>query len=124
MQLAILALTALWHGLAFWHFALFPVRTLARTTHERPVSAVAAELLRFLGALNAGFSWLAIAAIWRPEARVVAFATLAVANLSQMIVDVRVQRLALAKGAMFRHIMFGDALFTFANLVACLLAAR
>jgi hypothetical protein len=116
MAIAILAATALWHALATWHFTFFPARTLARSTTERPVSEVAVELFRFLGAINSGFSVLALCAIARPEARPVAFLVLALANLSQLVIDARVSRLALAKGPMFKQIFAGDALFTAANL--------
>ncbi len=117
----LLAATALWHGLALWHFAFFPERTIARTTFERPVSAVARELLRFLGAINAGYSLLAVAAMVRPEARAVAHLVLAAANLSQFVVDWRVLRLGLAKGPMFGQILAGDALFTALNAAAFVL---
>jgi len=114
----VVILTALWHALAAWHFAVQPARTLGRTTAERPVSPIAIEILRFLGAINLGFVVLgALAAAW-PEARSAAFVTLAVANLSQAVVDLRVQRLGLARGPMFRQILVGDVAFTVANLLA------
>lgn len=112
----VLVLTALWHLLAVWHFTFFPERTLARTTRERPVQVVAAELFRFLGGINAGFVVLALASLALPlEARWPAFAALAVANLSQALVDVRVSRLGLAHGGFFRQILIGDVAFTLAN---------
>ncbi len=120
MAAIVLYATALWHGLALWHFAFFPERTLGRTTHERPPSPVARELLRFLGAINGGFVLLAVLAALRPEARAVAYLALAAANLSQLVVDVRVLGLALARGPMFKQILAGDALFTAANLAAYL----
>ena len=50
MHAVVLALTALWHAAAAWHFTVHPHRTLARTTRERPVNPLTAELFRFLGA--------------------------------------------------------------------------
>jgi hypothetical protein len=115
----VLLATALWHALATWHFLVTPARTLARTTRERPVSPIAVELFRFLGAMNAAFIVLAVlAASAYPEGRRLAFVVLAAANLSQALVDVRVQRLGLARGAMFKQIFFGDVVFTVANVVA------
>jgi hypothetical protein len=119
MAEVILSLTALWHLLAFWHFTLFPRRTLALTTRERPVSEVAAELLRFLGGLNLAPVVLALASLAvTPGQRWTAFLALAVANLSQLLVDLRVRRLGLARGAFFTQILVGDAFFTAANTAA------
>jgi len=121
----VLLTTALWHLLATWHFLVTPVRTLARTTHERPISPIATELFRFLGAMNAAFIVLGVlAASVLPQGRLLAFAVLTVANLSQALVDVRVQRLGLARGAMFKQIFVGDVLFTIANVAAFLLEPR
>ena len=115
----VLVLTALWHALATWHFAVTPARTLWRTTHERPISPVAIELFRFLGAMNIGFVVLALlAASLFPEGRRVACLVLVVANASQALVDLRVQRLGLARGPMFKQIFVGDVVFTVANLIA------
>ncbi len=117
----ILALTAAWHLLATWHFLITPARTLGRTTRERPISPIAIELFRFLGAMNIGFVLLAILAIVLVEARLVTFIVLAVANLSQALVDIRVQKLGLAHGPMFQQILIGDLAFTALNLAAILL---
>ncbi|MFO0748032.1 MAG: hypothetical protein U1F43_20585 [Myxococcota bacterium] len=112
----VLVLTAAWHALAVWHFTATPARTIARTTHERPVSPVAVELLRFLGAFNVGYAALALlAAFVFPASRPLAFVVLALANVSQAIVDLRVQRLGLARGPMFKQILAGDVVFTIAN---------
>lgn len=112
----ILALTALWHALATYHFTFFPARTLARATSERPVHVIATELLRFLGSMNAAFVVLATAAVFTgSEARALAFGTLAAANLSQLVIDVRVRRLGIARGAFFVQILVGDALFAALN---------
>lgn len=119
MAALILVLTALWHLLAFWHFALFPGRTLALTTRERPVSEVATELLRFLGGLNLAPVALALTSLaMAPAQRWTAFLALAVANASQLVVDLRVQRLGLARGPFFTQILVGDCFFTAANLLA------
>jgi len=115
----VLVLTALWHALATWHFMVTPTRTLGRTTHERPISPVATELFRFLGAMNIGFIVLALlAASAFPEGRRLAYVVLVVANASQAIVDARVQRLGLARGSMFKQIFLGDVVFTLANALA------
>ncbi len=114
----VLVLTAVWHGLATWHFLITPARTLGRTTRERPISPIAIELFRFLGAMNTGFIALALLAAALPAARPVTFIVLAIANASQAIVDLRVQRLGLAHGPMFQQIFVGDVVFTLANLAA------
>jgi hypothetical protein len=119
----ILVLTALWHSAAFWHFAIHPKRTLARATRERPVSEVSAELFRFLGVINAGFVVLALASLALPvPERWPAFLALTVANLSQLVIDLRVKRLGLAHGGFFRQVMIGDALFTAVNASAALMS--
>jgi hypothetical protein len=119
----ILVLTALWHFMAFWHFALHPKRTLARATRERPVSDVSAELFRFLGGINAGLVVLALASLALPVPhRWPAFVALMVANLSQLVIDLRVKRLGLAHGGFFRQVLIGDAVFTLANAGAGVLS--
>ena len=118
----VLALSALWHFLAFWHFALYPERTLARSTKERPVSRISAELFRFLGGMNVGMVVLALAAIALPEEhRWPAFVALMAGNLSQLVIDLRVKRLGLAHGGFFRQVTIGDAFFTLANASAVVL---
>lgn len=116
MAALILALTALWHALAAWHFTVTPHRTLARTTAERPVSPLTAELFRFLGGMNVAAVVLAVAAVLQADIRTVAALTLAVANGSQLLQDLRVRRLGLARGPFFLQILVGDAVFTAANL--------
>jgi hypothetical protein len=115
----ILAATALWHAAATWHFLLFPERTLRRTTLERPVNALAAEALRFLGGLNAGIAVIAgLLAFVEPSPRLaICFAGFAVANFSQFAIDLRVRRRGLARGAMFRAIIFGDGVVFLLNAV-------
>lgn len=109
----VLALAALWHALAAWHFALFPGRTLARTTRERPVNPIAAELFRFLGGLNLALVGLGVGACFAPrEAQVLAAACLSLANLTQFVQDLRVRRADLARGPFFLQILVGDGLFT------------
>jgi hypothetical protein len=122
----VLLSTALWHALAAWHFVVTPARTLARTTRERPVSALAAELFRFLGGLNLACVVLAVGAALSPGAQALAAGALATANLTQLLQDLRVRRLGLARGPMFATILAGDALFTLANalLLAELLSRR
>jgi len=119
MAEAVLGATALWHFLAFWHFTFFPARTLARTTRERPVNVLAAELFRFLGGINLALVVLAVVSLMAPPGqRWPAFVALAVANLSQWAVDVRVQRPGLVHGPFFRQILAGDVVFTAANVAA------
>jgi len=121
VTVVVLALTALWHALAAWHFTLFPARTLARTTDERPVNVFAAELFRFLGGMNLAFVALALAACWLGrEAQVLAAGTLALANFTQLVQDARVHRARLARGPFFLQIYVGDALFTALNLAVAL----
>lgn len=120
----VLLFTALWHFLAFWHFTFYPERTLARTTRERFIHTVSAELFRFLGGINAALVVLALASLaLSVPARWPALLALAVANLSQLVVDVRVKRLGLAHGPFFAQILVGDALFTVANTVAGAMSA-
>lgn len=120
----VLVLTALWHFMAFWHFTVQPARTLARTTRERPVQIVPTELFRFLGGINAALVVLALASLAIPAPhRWPAFLALAVANLSQLMVDLRVKRLGLAHGGFFLQIVIGDAIFTVANAAAVVVAA-
>jgi hypothetical protein len=115
MRFAILILCAasLWHLAAAYHFTLFPGRTVARATSERPVSPIASELLRFLGGLNVALAALGIlAASIYPQARPAALLALAIGNLSQALLDVRVMKAGLAKGPFFAQILVGDLLFT------------
>jgi hypothetical protein len=116
MITAVLALTAVWHALAVWHFTLYPERTIARATSERPVSVVGAELFRFLGGMNAALVVLGAGACFGSMETVgLAAAVLCVANASQLVQDVRIARSGLASGAFFGQIVAGDALFTVAN---------
>jgi hypothetical protein len=113
----VLILVGGWHLAAAWHFLGFPERTLARTTQERPIRPIAAELFRFLGGMNLGMVVLAWASV-AGGSRGPALLALAVANGSQLAVDLRVRRLGLARGAMFAQILAGDAVFTVAPLAA------
>ncbi len=114
----IFAATAAWHGLAAWHFGVTPARTLGRTTSERPVAVLPTELFRFLAGLNLALVVLGLwaAAASEPGARRMAAVVLAVANASQFAQDLRVDRLGLVRGPMFRTIWWGDLLFTVANV--------
>lgn len=122
MHVGLLVATAVWHLLAAWHFGVTPERTLARTTDARPVSPIAAEIFRFLAGMNVAVALLAALAIAAPASRAVAHVVLAVANATQWAGDVRVARLGLARGGMFRQILVGDAIFTVLNAVAAALA--
>lgn len=118
MTTGILVATAIWHLLAFWHFTIHPARTLARTTESGASSQISVELFRFLGSINAAFVVLALASIPAPARAI--FASLAVANLSQLVIDLRVRRMGLARGVFFQQVMVGDALFTGANVAGLL----
>jgi hypothetical protein len=121
---AVLGSTAVWHGLAAWHFTLFPERTLRRTTLERPPNAFAAELFRFLGALNFALAAFALLLIFAPANSVwMALAGFSALNLSQFAVDLRVQRLKMAHGPMFKTILAGDGAFFALNAVAAFACA-
>jgi hypothetical protein len=115
MSAIVFVSTAVWHGLATWHFVIYPGRTLARTTHERPVSVLASELFRFLGGLNLACLVLAIGAALSRGAQPLAAGVLATANLTQALQDLRVRHLGLARGPMFVTILAGDVLFTLLN---------
>ena len=91
-QLLFLA-TALWHLLAAYHFILFPGRSLARISRERPVSPIAIEAVRFLGAINVAFCFLGVGAcLVAPSAYWLVSLTLMLANLSQTLVDASVKQ--------------------------------
>lgn len=123
IAVAVLALTALWHAAAAWHFTLFPHRTLGRSTSQRPVNDLAAELFRFLGGLNIALVALGAIACFVPPARPVAAAVLALANATQFVQDVRVKRLGFARGGFFTQILVGDAIFAVANLAVAVATA-
>lgn len=117
--LAILALTGLWHSAAAWHFLLYPERTLRRTTSERPANPIAAEVFRFLGALNAAIAVFALLLMLLPRASMwIALTGYALFNLSQFLVDLSVNRRKLVHGPMFRTILWGDGLFFAVNAIA------
>jgi hypothetical protein len=82
------------------------------------------ELFRFVAGLNLALVVLALGAAVaaEPGTRRLAAVVLAVANASQFAQDVRVARMGLAHGPMFRAILWGDLLFTLANLAATGLA--
>lgn len=122
IALSILVGTALWHATAAWHFGLYPARTVARTTSERPVNILTVELFRFLAGLNIALVVLAIAAIFlEPPQRWPVYLSLCVANASQFLADIRMKRLKLVHGSMFTQIFWGDAFFTLANAFAIIL---
>ncbi len=83
------------------------------------MSVLGAELFRFLGGINFALVVLALASLRSlPSSRAPVFLALTVANLSQLLVDLRVRRLQLAHGGFFRQILVGDALFTALNAAA------
>jgi hypothetical protein len=115
-------LTALWHLLAAYHFTLFPERTLARITKERPVNPIAAEVVRFLGAINFAFFLLGVGACFVDQNSYwLAALVLMFANLSQAIVDNRVKQSGLAGGPFFMQIFWGDVIFTLLNALCLFL---
>lgn len=119
IELSILIGTALWHATAAWHFGLYPARTVARTTAERPVNVLTVELFRFLAGLNVALVVLALAAVLLdPAQRWPVYLSLCVANASQFLADRRMMRLQLVHGPMFTQILWGDAFFTLVNAFA------
>jgi hypothetical protein len=109
-------LTALWHLLAAYHFTLFPTRSLARISRERPVNPIAAEAVRFLGAINVAFFGLGVGACFVDQSAywLISLA-LMLANLSQALVDISVKRRGLAGGSFFNQILWGDLFFATLN---------
>lgn len=119
LAIAILLATALWHATAAWHFGVYPARTVARTTSQRPVNVLTVELFRFLAGLNVALMVLAVAAVFMdPAQRWPVYLSLCVANASQYLADLRMRRLQLVHGPMFTQILWGDAFFTLANAYA------
>jgi len=118
----VLALTGVWHGLAAWHFGLYPERTLARSTDERPPHKLAAEVFRFLAGMNLAAAALAFGACFVPAAVPLAAASLSLANLTQYLGDRRVHRLGLARGPFFLQIYVGDAVFFVLNALVVAVA--
>jgi len=110
--------TATWHALAAYHFTCHPHRTLQRVlTDKSLVNASFVEMLRFLGGLNVCLAVLPLLALRWPRSRLwPVYFCLFLANLSQFLQDLRVHRLKLVKGKMFRQIMLGDAIFSLLNL--------
>ncbi len=90
----LLVATALWHSLAMYYFLLRPRQTLEDFTHERPVSPIAKDLMRFLGALNAVYVALAgwAACHLLPIAWVSLI--LGLANGSQFVIDLAAHKSA------------------------------
>jgi hypothetical protein len=119
----VFAATAVWHLLAAYHFILFPARTLARISRERPVSGVAQEAVRFLGAINVAFFVLGVGACWlSSDAYWLVSLVLMCANASQAIVDVYAKRAGIASGAFFQQILICDVLFSLLNGLCLLLS--
>lgn len=123
LVMGIMAINAIWHGLAGWHFALFPERTIRRYTLNRAVPDMARELMRFLGALNAAISALGWCALWMaPMASLwLLFTFFMLANLSQFVVDVHVHRLGLTNRHFVPQILVGDGVVAGLNLVAAVM---
>jgi hypothetical protein len=116
---AILAATALWHAAGAWHFLFYPERTLRRTTDERPANRNAVELFRFLGGLNAALVPFALLTMLLPDSLLwIALVGFSLVNFSQFALDLRLARLKLARGALFKSITWGDGLFFAANAIA------
>jgi hypothetical protein len=108
--------TALWHLLAAYHFILYPARTLARISKERPVNSVAIEAVRFLGAINIAFVVLGVGGCFvEPGSCWLVALVLLCANLSQALVDMYAKRAGMASGPFFQQILIGDFVFAGAN---------
>jgi hypothetical protein len=111
--------TACWHLLAAYHFTLFPGRSLARISRERPVSPMAIEAVRFLGGINFAFFLLGVGACFVATSSYwLASLTLLFANLSQTLIDISVKNRGLAGGPFFARIFWGDVSFTLLNGLA------
>lgn len=84
--------TALWHTSAAYFFLLRPQRVLRSLTNEAPVSPIAADVLRFLGALNMGYAVVAGAGACQATPAAGVSLVLALANGSQLAVDLYAHR--------------------------------
>ena len=103
--------TALWHAAAAYFFIARTEGMLAVHTHERPVSPVAQDMMRFLGGINTGYAVLAVCGIRQTGvALAVISGTLAIANLSQFWFDVVAHRSGRWKKRL-RFITAGDGMF-------------
>ncbi|RYF73268.1 MAG: hypothetical protein EOO39_10710 [Cytophagaceae bacterium] len=86
----LLIATAVWHTLAMYFFLVHPRQVLKALTNERPVSLIAVDVVRFLGALNGGYVALAGWAAWQPLPLV--WVGVVLANGSQFIIDLLAHR--------------------------------
>ena len=84
--------TALWHGCAAYYFLCRPRYVLESLTTEAPVSPIAVDVLRFLGALNVGYVAVAAAGAGQLAPAVGASGALALANGSQLVMDLFAHR--------------------------------
>ena len=84
--------TALWHTCAVYYFLFRPQHVLRLLTNEVPVSPVARDVLRFLGALNLGYVVVAGAGALQATAVAGASLVLALANGSQLALDLYAHR--------------------------------
>ena len=83
---------ALWHACACYFFLLRPQRLLEALTTEVPVSPIARDVLRFLGAINLGYVAVAVAGAAGATPAAGASLVLALANGSQLAVDLYAHR--------------------------------
>ena len=83
---------ALWHTCAAYYFLLRPRQVLRSLTNEAPVSPIAGDVLRFLGALNIGYAAVAAAGAGHATPAAGASLVLALANGSQLAVDLYAHR--------------------------------
>lgn len=116
LQNFILAVNSFWHFLAFYYFTFYSGGILAKLFKERPISAQAIEVLKFLGAMNGAIVILGLAALFMgsSESRLI-FLFFSMANLSQFIFDLRAHKNKIARPRL-RIITFGDGLLFLVNL--------
>lgn len=98
---------------------------LERLTDEVPVSPIAIDVLRFLGALNVGYVVVAVAGAWPATPAAGASVVLAFANGSQLAVDLYAHQSGRWKPQL-KAITVLDGFFTlaYAGYLACLALTR
>ena len=114
--ITITALTTLWHGLALYHFAFFPGRTIVIFTGQRDIAPLTLWAMRFLGALNGAVmvpGLVALAVPITPVWLVPAF--FCATNLSQTLVDFALHRTGITNRRFLQTIYAGDVVATLAN---------
>ena len=89
----LLGSAALWHTAAAFYFLVLTGRMLGSHSFERPVNAVAMDMMQFLGAMNVAIIVACIYGLLGGNSvRTPVLLIVAVANLSQFIKDVHAHR--------------------------------